>query len=57
MTKPTLIRITTVPMSLDKLIEGQMSYMKSHFEVLAISSLRKTFRRSWNQRGGSRYSS
>ena len=38
MTKPTLIRITTVPMSLDKLIEGQMSYMKSHFEVLAISS-------------------
>jgi glycosyltransferase involved in cell wall biosynthesis len=37
-----LIRITTVPISLDKLIEGQMSYMKDHFEVLAISSASDT---------------
>ncbi len=36
--KGKLVRITTVPISLDKLIEGQMSYMKDHFEVLAISS-------------------
>ena len=34
-----LIRITTVPMSLDKLIEGQMKFMASHnFEVVGISS-------------------
>ncbi len=34
-----LIRITTVPISLDKLIEGQMKFMASHnFEVVGISS-------------------
>ena len=36
--KPKLIRITTVPISLEKLIEGQMSFMKNYFEVFAISS-------------------
>lgn len=33
-----LIRITTVPISLDKLLEGQMSFMKDYYEVVAISS-------------------
>jgi glycosyltransferase involved in cell wall biosynthesis len=33
-----LIRITTVPMSLDKLIEGQLTFMQSHYEVIAVSS-------------------
>ena len=33
-----LIRITTVSISLDKLIEGQMAFMKNYFEVIAISS-------------------
>lgn len=33
-----LIRITTVPLSLDKLLEGQMSFMKNHYEVIAVSS-------------------
>jgi glycosyltransferase involved in cell wall biosynthesis len=36
--KDKLIRITTVPLSLDKLIEGQLAYMKSNFEVIAVSS-------------------
>ena len=37
--KDKLIRITTVPTSLDKLIEGQMKFMTSHnFEVIGISS-------------------
>ena len=33
-----LIRITTVPISLEKLLEGQLTYMKNHFEVTAISA-------------------
>ncbi|WP_264548128.1 glycosyltransferase family 4 protein [Flavobacterium sp. N2820] len=33
-----LIRITTVPISLEKLLENQLRFMKSHYEVTAISS-------------------
>lgn len=33
-----LIRITTVPQSLEKLLEGQLSYMSNYFNVIAISS-------------------
>jgi len=38
MTKPKLIRITTVPLSLEKLLEGQLPYMQQFYEVTAISS-------------------
>ena len=33
-----LIRITTVPLSLEKLLGGQLSYMKEYFDVTAVSS-------------------
>lgn len=33
-----LIRITTVPISLEKLLEGQLAFMSKYFEVTAISS-------------------
>lgn len=33
-----LIRITTVPISLEKLLENQLRFMKQHYEVTAISS-------------------
>jgi glycosyltransferase involved in cell wall biosynthesis len=33
-----LIRITTVPLSLDKLLSGQLKYMNDFFEVTAVSS-------------------
>jgi glycosyltransferase involved in cell wall biosynthesis len=33
-----LIRITTVPLSLDKLLEGQLRYMAAHYQVVAVSS-------------------
>lgn len=36
--KNKLIRITTVPISLEKLLENQLRFMKSHYEVTAISS-------------------
>lgn len=38
MSKPKLIRITTVPQSLWKLLEGQLKFMQDHFDILAISS-------------------
>ncbi|WP_035673093.1 glycosyltransferase family 4 protein [Flavobacterium sp. 83] len=33
-----LIRITTVPLSLDKLLTGQLHYMNAFYEVIAVSS-------------------
>ncbi|PHS61900.1 MAG: glycosyltransferase family 1 protein [Flavobacterium sp.] len=36
--KPKLIRITTVPISLEKLLEGQLRYMNQFYNVTAISS-------------------
>ncbi len=38
MIKPTLVRITTVPLSLEKLLTGQLYYMSSFYEVIAVSS-------------------
>jgi len=36
--KPKLIRITTVPLSLDKLLEGQLKFMQEQYDVIAVSS-------------------
>jgi glycosyltransferase involved in cell wall biosynthesis len=36
--KKKLIRITTVPLSLDKILDGQLEFMNNHYEVIAISS-------------------
>jgi glycosyltransferase involved in cell wall biosynthesis len=36
--KHKLIRITTIPESLDKLLENQLAYMNQYFEVIAVSS-------------------
>lgn len=36
--KSKLIRITTVPLSLEKLLENQLTFMSNHFDVIAISS-------------------
>ncbi|MDN3723961.1 glycosyltransferase family 4 protein [Aequorivita sp. SDUM287046] len=38
MPQPKLIRITTVPISLEKLLEGQLEFMQAHFKVTAISA-------------------
>ncbi len=38
MKKQKLIRITTVPLSLDKLLNGQLRFMSAYFEVIAVSS-------------------
>ena len=38
MEKTKLIRITTVPISLEKLLTGQLQFMSTYFEVIAVSS-------------------
>lgn len=38
MNKSKLIRITTVPLSLDKLLSGQLKFMQSYYDVVAVSS-------------------
>ncbi len=46
-----LIRITTVPLSLEKLLEGQLEYMQEHYNVLAIASEPEKLR-EWGDRHG-----
>ncbi|MGX1024412.1 glycosyltransferase family 4 protein [Psychroflexus sp. MBR-150] len=38
MPNPKLLRLTTVPLSLQYLIKGQLRFMSQHFKVLAMSS-------------------
>lgn len=38
MSKKTLVRITTVPLSLEKLLTGQLHFMSSFYNVIAVSS-------------------
>lgn len=38
MSKKTLIRITTIPISLEKLLGGQLCFMNSFYNVIAISA-------------------
>lgn len=35
---PKLVRITTIPLSLEKLLEGQLTFMKEFFEVTAVAA-------------------
>ncbi len=37
MVNAKLIRVTTIPFSLDKLLEGQLSYLNNFYEVIAVS--------------------
>lgn len=36
--KKAIIRVTTVPISLDKLLSGQLSYMNQFYQVIGVSS-------------------
>lgn len=38
MQKPKLIRITTIPLSMDKLLEGQLNYMSEFYDIIAVSA-------------------
>lgn len=40
-----LVRITTVPLSLEKLLEGQLTYMNNYYEVIAVSAERERLKK------------
>ncbi|CAN5221169.1 glycosyltransferase family 4 protein [soil metagenome] len=46
-----IIRITTVPLSLEKLLEGQLSYMNQFFEITAISADEERLRKYGKNNG------
>jgi glycosyltransferase involved in cell wall biosynthesis len=54
MTKPKLIRITTIPQSLEKLLEGQLAFMQTHFDITAISS-NQTYLEAYARKENVRY--
>src|SRR5690554_1328431 len=49
--KPILIRITTIPLSLELLLKGQLEFMQKHFEVVAISADKEELERLGKERG------
>lgn len=49
--KKKLIRITTIPISLEKLLGGQLSYMNAYYEVTAVSSSYDDLKRVAMQEG------
>ncbi len=51
MKKQKLIRITTVPISLDKLLEGQLTFMKDYYQVIAVSSQEQQLKRVAQKQG------
>lgn len=55
MPKPKLIRITTISLSLELLLEGQLEFMQNHFEVVAISADKEELERLGKERGYETY--
>lgn len=55
MDKCKLIRITTVPISLEKLLEGQLEFMQQYYNVTAISADKERLRNLGNRIGVSTY--
>lgn len=50
-----LIRITTIPLSLEKLLEGQLAYMNQFYEVTAISAEQERLEKYGNDNGVNTY--
>jgi glycosyltransferase involved in cell wall biosynthesis len=49
--KRKLIRITTIPLSLDKLLSGQLRFMQDYYEVIAVSSEKEYLERIGKREG------
>lgn len=49
--KQKIIRITTVPISLEKLLSGQLQFMSSFYDVIAVSSEKENLERLGNKQG------
>ena len=51
MNKSKLVRVTTVPISLDKLLHGQLRFMSAYYEVIALSSDKEYLSRVGDREG------
>ena len=51
MKKTKIIRITTVPISFEKLLENQAKYFKNYFNIIIVSSQKKKLNKIGNQQG------
>ncbi len=51
MNKSKLVRVTTVPISLDKLLHGQLRFMSTYYEVIALSSDKEYLSRVGDREG------
>jgi glycosyltransferase involved in cell wall biosynthesis len=51
MANKTLIRITTVPISLEKLLSGQLQFMSDYYKVIAIASEKENLENLGNKIG------
>ena len=51
MKKTKIIRITTVPISFEKLLENQAKYFKNYFNIIIVSSQKKKLNEIGNQQG------
>ena len=51
MSKRKLIRITTIPLSLDKLLSGQLRFMQDYYDVIAVSSEKEYLERIGKREG------
>ncbi|MCL9805128.1 glycosyltransferase family 4 protein [Flavobacterium amniphilum] len=51
MKKKKLVRITTVPVSLEKLLTGQLDFMNGFYEVIAVSSEKERLEKYVNNEG------
>lgn len=54
--KKKLIRVTTIPLSLKKLLEGQLAYMADYFDVIAVSSEPENLEKLGKKEGVKTYS-
>jgi len=53
--KRKIVRITTVPISLEKLLEGQLAFMSEYYNVIAVSSERENLERFGDKEGVDTY--
>ena len=56
MKKIKIVRVTTIPLAFEKLLENQLSFLKSFYDVIAVSSDEKKLKEFAKSQGVKWYS-
>ena len=56
MKKIKIVRVTTIPLAFEKLLENQLSFVKSFYDVIAVSSDEKKLKKFAKSQGVKWYS-